>query len=266
MASVTVFDIKRFAVHDGPGIRTTVFMKGCPMDCWWCHNPESRKREPEEVTYTRKLGDKDIESKITYGKKWDTRDLIKEVLKDRVFHEESGGGVTFSGGEPLYQVEALLELLMQCKKHKLHTTVDTCGYAHWSSYEKIMPFTDLFLYDLKLTDEGDHKKFTGVKNELIVDNLIQLLNNQANVELRIPIIPGVNDSQEEIVRYIDLLQHSVKHIPKIHLLPYHSIADNKYLKLNLENRMAGLANDSEVGIEGFKTQLESAGLTVGIGG
>ena len=187
-------------------------------------------------------------------------------MKDRIFHEESGGGITFSGGEPLFQADALLELLMQCKKHGLHTTVDTCGYAQWSNYEKIMPYTDLFLYDLKLIDAEDHVKFTGVKNELIIENLIQLIDNQANVELRIPIIPGVNDSQEEINRYVHFLQNKVKHIPKIHLLPYHTIADNKYLKLNMDNRMTGLVNDTKTGIENFKKQLESAGLTVGIGG
>ena len=149
MTSVTVFDIKRFAVHDGPGIRTTVFMKGCPMDCWWCHNPESRSSMPEEVTYTRVLGDREVESKKVYGKSMTIQQVMDEIVKDEIFFEESGGGVTFSGGEPLYQPEGLLELLKQCKKNGLHTAVDTCGYAKWNSLEKAMSFTDLFLYDLK---------------------------------------------------------------------------------------------------------------------
>ena len=266
MSLVTIFDIKRFAVHDGPGIRTTVFMKGCPMDCWWCHNPESQKSEPEEAIYKRKLGEKEIDARKTYGKMMQIHELMDEILKDSLFHEESDGGVTFSGGEPLFQPEALLELLKQCKEHGIHTTVDTGGYAPWLNYEKIMPFTDLFLYDLKLLDPENHVKFTGVKNELIIENFQKLLTKNVNVELRIPVIPGVNDSREEIQMYTDFLRDIIKHAPKIQLLPYHNIAGNKYRKLNAENRMENIDKVNGLNIDLFKQELESVGLKVGIGG
>ena len=266
MLSVTIFDIKRFAVHDGPGIRTTVFLKGCPMDCWWCHNPESRKSIPEEVNFERKLGEKYIPSKITYGKSMKIHEVIDEILKDKIFFEESGGGVTFSGGEPLSQAEGLLELLKLCKIHGLHTTVDTCGYAQWQSLEKIMPYTDLFLYDLKVMDEEKHAKYTGVKNDLINSNFQKLIKNHANVEIRIPVIPGLNDSEIEIKKFITFIQNTSSGHSKIHLLPYHTTAGNKYLKLNMENRMNGVTRPQESDLEFFKFSLESAGLTVGIGG
>jgi len=266
MTSVTVFDIKRFAVHDGPGIRTTVFMKGCPMDCWWCHNPESRKSEPEKVSYSRMLGDKEVKSRKVYGKLMSVNEVMDEILKDILFFEESGGGVTFSGGEPLFQSTALAELLAQCKQHGLHTTVDTCGYLQWSGFEKIIANTDLFLYDLKLVEPDNHEKYTGVKNELIIENLMKLLDENMYVELRIPVIPGINDSLEEVQRYKDFLEKYVMKALKIHLLPYHNIANNKYQKLNTENRMSEIEESNGVDIIEIKKEIESAGFTVGIGG
>lgn len=268
MSSVTIFDIKRFAVHDGPGIRTTVFFKGCPLDCWWCHNPESRNSDPEDVLYSRQLGGKEIDCRQTYGKSMGIMDLLKVILKDRIFFEESGGGVTFSGGEPLSQSEALLALLQHCTQHGIHTTVDTCGYTQWSNFTKIIPFTDLFLFDLKLMEPKKHEKFTGMKNELIIKNLVGLLGKHAKVELRIPVIPGVNNSFEEINRYIEFLHNRLNKVPKIHLLPFHNSADKKYQKLDMENRMDELKNDSGMGmgLEYFKQALVSAGFTVGIGG
>lgn len=266
MTSVTIFDIKRFAVHDGPGIRTTVFLKGCPLDCWWCHNPESRKAEPEEVACLRMIDGKEIESKKTYGQSMSIRELMKEILKDKLFFEESGGGVTFSGGEPMNQSDALLEVLQQCKKHGLHTTIDTCGYAQWSNFEKVIPFTELFLYDLKMVDLKKHQHFTGVKNELILTNLQKLLDRNLNVELRIPLVPGVNNSKEELERYSYFLQNKIHKSVMIHLLPYHNIGDNKYEKLGLKNRMKEIRNGQGLEIKEVKKELTSAGFEVKIGG
>jgi pyruvate formate lyase activating enzyme len=266
MSSVTLFDIKRFAVHDGPGIRTTVFLKGCPMDCWWCHNPESRKHELEEVSYLRKLGDKEIESKKIYGKVLKVHEIMGEIMKDKIFFEESGGGVTFSGGEPLSQVDGLLALLKACKIHGLHTAIDTCGYAQWQSFEKLLPFTDLFLYDLKLMDAQKHEHFTGVKNDRIIRNLKKLLSKQARVDIRIPVIPGVNDSEEEIWTFLNFLKTLPGKSSKVHLLPYHDIADNKYLKLNLKNRMKGMEKINGTGVEDIRAQFIDAGFEIGIGG
>lgn len=266
MSSVTIFDVKRFAVHDGPGIRTTVFLKGCPLDCWWCHNPESRKAEPEEVIYSRMLGDRVVQSKKRYGKSVTVKELMKEILKDKLFFEESGGGVTFSGGEPLSQVEALQALLEECKKHGLHTTIDTCGYAQWSSFQKIVSYTDLFLYDLKLIHPGRHEKFAGVSNKLIIENLQLLIMEKAMVELRIPVVPGVNNAEEEVQKFIDFLQDTLINVPKINLLPYHNIAENKYQKLKAENRMIGLANKNGLTINDFKNELSALGFDVEIDG
>ena len=236
------------------------------MDCWWCHNPESRNSDPEEVICKRRLRKKEIDYKHTYGKSMAINELLDEIQKDRLFHEESGGGVTFSGGEPLYQPNALLQLLQLCKKAGMNTTVDTCGYAQWKCYEKIMPFTDLFLFDLKLLDAVKHEKFTGVKNELILTNLKKLADNRANLELRIPVIPGVNDSQEEINGLIRFILNTFTIFPKIHLLPYHNIAGNKYLKLDMKNRMEGVVKGEKTNLDPIKSQLESAGMKVGIGG
>lgn len=266
MPTVTIFDIKRFAVHDGPGIRTTVFMKGCPLDCWWCHNPESRNRELEEVKYQRKLGDRDVETTKVYGKVIAIQQVMREVLKDKIFYEESGGGVTFSGGEPLYQTEALYEMLKACSNQGLHTTIDTCGYAQWRVFEKILPFTDLFLFDLKSLNPDKHRKFTGVSHDLILSNLKKLLLKEAMVELRIPWIPGVNNDQEEINAMLKFLEALPGKAHKIHLLPYHEIADSKYKKLKMENRMNQLMTGDGVDIAHYKLQLEASGFSVSIGG
>jgi len=266
MSSVTIFDIKRFAVHDGPGIRTTVFLKGCLLDCWWCHNPESRKHELEAVSYLRKLGDKEIESKKVYGKVLKVHEIMDEIMKDKIFFEESGGGVTFSGGEPMSQADGLLALLKACKSHGLHTAIDTCGYAKWQSFEKLLPFTDLFLYDLKLMDAGKHEQFTGVKNERIIRNLKKLLSKKASVDIRIPVIPGVNDSQMEIEAFMNFLQKLPGKTPKVHLLPYHVIADNKYIKLNVKNRMKGMEKANGTGVEDIRDQFIDAGFEISIGG
>ena len=137
MSTVTIFDIKRFAVHDGPGIRTTVFLKGCPLRCWWCHNPESQAMEPITVEIERKVNGKRLKATKTYGEILETMDLMEILLRDRHFYEESDGGITFSGGEPLIQTEALAELLLECKKNGLHTTVDTSGFAPKEQFEKI---------------------------------------------------------------------------------------------------------------------------------
>ena len=266
MVSLTIFDVKRFAVHDGPGIRTTVFLKGCPLDCWWCHNPESRKKEPEKITYKRKVGGYEVETSKVYGRTINPEELMDEILKDKIFFEESGGGVTFSGGEPLYQIDGLVEMLKRCKLHGMHTVVDTSGYAHWSSIERILPYTDLFLYDLKLIDPQNHQKYTGVNNDLIMQNLEKLLQQNIEVELRIPIVPGVNDSQDVLKHYQDFLEKKLGKAVRISLLTYHNIGDNKYQKLNAENRMKGLANHAGLSVDDFKRELASSGFLVETGG
>ena len=266
MTSVTLFDIKRFAVHDGPGIRTTIFLKGCPLDCWWCHNPESRTPGIEEVNSEWMLGEKKIETIKTYGKHWSSVELMKEILKDSIFFEESGGGVTFSGGEPLIQVNALAELLEQCKKHGLHTCIDTCGYAQWSSFEQVLPLSDLFLFDLKMIDPDRHQQYCGVKNDLIIQNLERLLQHNANVELRIPIIPGINNVRSALELYKAYIGKRLHKSVKIHLLPYHALGHNKYEKLGLDNRMKKVDRSQGIEIDEIKNALASVGFQVEVGG
>ena len=185
-----IFDIKKFAIHDGPGIRTTVFLKGCVMDCWWCHNPESQNLEPEKIIKVNQLNIHE-----TIDRKVSVDEVLEEVEKDRVFYEESGGGVTFSGGEALTQPEFLYSLLEKSKEKNIHTTLDTTGYVKWEILEKISNMVDLFLYDLKLFDDELHQKYTGVSNKLILENLLKLDANKNKIIIRIPIIPTLTDTE-----------------------------------------------------------------------
>lgn len=186
-----VFDIKRFAVHDGPGIRTTVFLKGCPLRCRWCHNPESLEASPCELPKTYHIGTSTFTEMETVGREMSVEELMHELRKEKVFMDESGGGVTFSGGEPLFQPAFLKEMLMACKAEGMHTVVDTSGYAASTVLDSILPFTDLFLFDLKIIDTEIHSHWTGVGNSIILANFDRLISAGARVRVRIPLIPGV---------------------------------------------------------------------------
>lgn len=263
---VTIFDIKRFAVHDGPGIRTTVFMKGCPLRCAWCHNPESQAMKQVSVDITRKLNGTSVPGKKIYGEQMEVDQLMEKVLRDVHFYEESEGGVTFSGGEPLMQAEGLLELLEACKTHGLHTCVDTSGYASWEHYERIMPFTDLFLYDLKNMDPELHFKYTGVDNEAILSNADKLLEKGARVIFRIPVIPGINTRDAEVEALITFLKERAKMMTEVHLLPYHRIAGNKYRRLQMKEHLADVVEPDQQMMHQFKEEFKRTGLEVIIGG
>ena len=171
-----IFDIKRFAVHDGPGIRTSVFLKGCPCSCRWCHNPESIKPYPQKISKTISLDGKTFKKEEFIGSSMCVFDVMSEIRKDKIFYDESGGGVTFSGGEPLMQSEFLLELLKECKNENIHTTVDTSGFVNEGKLLEIIDYVDLFLYDLKLINNELHKKYTGVSNKMILQNIQILVN------------------------------------------------------------------------------------------
>jgi len=266
MSTVVIFDIKRFAVHDGPGIRTTVFLKGCPLRCWWCHNPESQAREPVTVDIERKVNGKSIPAKKTYGEKIEVDALVEVLMRDHHFYEESGGGVTFSGGEPLMQIEGLTQLLESCKRYGLHTTVDTCGFAKREHFEQILAITDLFLYDLKNMDPELHKKYTGVDNGLIQSNANFLLEKGANLIFRIPVIPGINTSDEEVTRMIGFLKERQEFMKEVHLLPYHRIAENKYFRLRMKQQLHEVKEPGKDFMEELKKKFEKTGLDVVIGG
>lgn len=263
---VTIFDIKRFAVHDGPGIRTTVFLKGCPLRCWWCHNPESQEREPVSVDIIRKVNGSSVPGKKVYGEKMEVRALLDILLKDMHFYEESGGGVTFSGGEPLMQPDGLVRLLEACKKQGIHTTVDTCGYASPEQFERILPVTDLVLFDLKHMDPALHKEHTGVDNGPILSNAAYLLKQGAQVIFRIPVIPGINTTDSEVSAMVRFLSEGAGKMKEVHLLPYHRIAGNKYRKLDMEQHLAGVAEPGEQMMFQLKETFKQTGLDVIIGG
>jgi len=237
-----IFDIERNSFVDGPGIRTTVFFKGCNLRCKWCHNPESQNLKKEILFYQSKCTScgrcKDLtvedenflcfnDAKEICGKEYTVDEVFSEVIKDKAFYETSGGGVTFSGGECMLQIDFLLEILKKCKENGIHTAVDTAGHIPWESFEKILPFTDLFLYDIKAMNEEIHKEYTGVTNTRILENLIKLLKSDVDVWVRIPVISGVNDTEDEMQKIKSFFD--INGYPeKVELLPYHAMGEHKY--------------------------------------
>lgn len=247
----TIFDIERNSFVDGPGIRTTVFFKGCNLKCAWCHNPESQCFKPQIMFYKDKckgcgkckevcpynLENCDLCGKCTLycpvdarevcGREYTVDEVFDEVVKDKSYYDNSGGGVTFSGGECMLQIDFLEAVLKKCKENGIHTAVDTAGHVAFEQFERILPYTDLFLYDVKCFDTEKHKKYVGVENDLILQNLERLLKLGVKVWIRIPIISDVNDSVEEIEgikRFLDKIGNP----EKIELLPYHAMGEHKY--------------------------------------
>ena len=242
-----IFELKRFAVHDGDGIRTTVFFKGCPLRCLWCHNPEGISPKVQEAFYAHKClncGEckKDSfsnenclgEAKTVYGNEITLDGILPLLLEDRDFYENSGGGVTLSGGECLMQADFCAELLKQLKNNRIHTAVDTCGFVSKENLDKVIPFTDVFLYDIKAFDNDVHIKCTGASNKIILENILYLDSIGKDIEIRIPYIPDHNDCQiEKIARFLA----PMKHITKIRLLAYHNYAGSKYEALGMKNTL-----------------------------
>lgn len=250
MLTSVIFDIERNSFVDGPGIRTTVFFKGCNLKCAWCHNPESQDFKPQMMFYKDKCKgcgkckeicpapDKctlcgkctfycPVDARKVCGKEYTVDEVFAEIIKDKSYYENSSGGVTFSGGECMLQIHFLCEILKKCKNAGIHTAVDTAGHIPFESFEKILPYTDLFLYDIKCFDSEKHKKYVGVGNELILENLKKLFSANAKIWIRIPIISDINDSIEEMQLIKDFLDKNG--MPeKIELLPYHAMGENKY--------------------------------------
>ena len=261
-----IFDIKRYAVHDGPGIRTTVFFKGCSLHCPWCHNPESIKKEVEEVVTVHKMDGKDFPVKEKVGHWMTVYEVMNEIIKERIFLEESGGGVTLSGGEPLWQAEFLKDLLFSCKEEGIHTALDTTGYASRKTIEQIMDLTDLFLYDLKHMDDKVHIEYTGVSNKPILNNLMFLAEHKKNIFIRVPVIPTINDDKVNLSRMIDFLLPLAPAVQEVDLLPYHAMAAHKYKKFHMENRMINIPEPSEEEMNEIRLRFKQAGFKVNIGG
>ena len=235
-----LFDIQRASFVDGPGIRTTVFFKGCNLRCAWCHNPESQSAKKEMLFYKNRctgcgkckekcpnsLEKCDFCGKCALfcphdareicGREYTLDEVLREVIKDKAIYENSGGGVTFSGGECMLQIDFLEEILKRCKEEGIHTAVDTAGHVPPEYFERIIPYTDLFLYDVKISDTEKHKKYVGVGNELILSNLDRVLSRDCRVIVRTPVIVGINDSEEEIKAITKIAARA----EKIELLPY----------------------------------------------
>ncbi len=260
-----VFDIRRYSVHDGPGIRTTVFLKGCPLRCRWCHNPESRRDVPEEVDRVYRLEDKEIRVKEVLGRFMSPAEVVEEVLKDKQFYEESAGGATISGGEPLQQIRFLVELLTLLKEQGVHTTVDTSGFAPNVAVQQVAHLTDLFLYDIKHMATFEHQSLTGVRNDVVLHNLRYLVKAGREVIIRYPMIPGMNDSEENL-NAMEALFTEMPALREIHILPYHSIANGKYKRLGVENTMEGVAEPTHDRVAQVADRFRKLGLTVKIGG
>jgi pyruvate formate lyase activating enzyme len=306
----TVFDIKKYAIHDGPGIRTTIFFQGCPLSCWWCHNPESQSHRPVLLYRANRCAlcgtcvetcpqdgiqlflagelrsrgaaepgqwdDKKmpglgvIEANSGYaitdrtkcsvcgscaeicyhgarevsGKVLGVKEVMAEIERDLPFYDQSGGGVTFSGGEPLMQPDFLAALLRACKAREIHTVVDTSGHTTWQVIDGLRRDIDLFLYDLKLIDNQRHKKYTGISNELILHNLQRLAQSGAQLEIRIPLIPGINDDRENLERSAELIA-GLPGVKGVELMAYHDIAAAKYASLGLVYRLSDIKPPTE---------------------
>ena len=302
MAKGTIFDIKRYAIHDGPGIRTTVFLKGCSLRCQWCQNPEGQETYPEIILRSSrcatechecvsvcpleaisKYGNsieidkarcnlcRECEEVCVYealevvGREVAVQEVMEEIEKDKIFFDESGGGITFSGGEPLMQVDFLEPLIKEIKKKNIHVTLDTSGYVSFEDLERISDKVDLFLYDLKIMDDAKHKKYTGVSNKLILENLRNLIEQGNSVVVRIPLISGINDDDQSIHMFVDFLQ-SLKNIKQINLLSYHRGGREKYKRLRREKSQKTFHSPSDERIEEVKKVFADSGFSVKTGG
>jgi len=261
-----VFDIRRFTVHDGPGIRCTIFLKGCPLSCCWCHNPESQNSLPETTVKALSLEGRIFKEEEVSGIWMNIDEIIEEVEKDRVFYDESGGGVTISGGEPTFQADFLIILLKELKARGLHVALDTCGYADWIRLAETMNYVDLYLYDLKVMDEDLHIRYTGASNKQILENMQKLAGSGKKIIIRVPVIPGINDSDENFSALQSYLGRMKPAVMEISLLPFHAAAENKYKRFGRENFMKNVKSTPREALDERKKELEAIGFIVKIGG
>lgn len=314
MPTGIVTNIQRYSLKDGPGIRTTVFLKGCPLSCAWCHNPETVSRQPEILVVEARcvrcgacveacpnhqpvgapadvvaaaqilsgragwLGGKPVcllcgacvdecptGARAMVGRAMTVKELLEELLADRVFYEDSGGGVTFSGGEPLLQFEFLHAALAACRERGLHTAVDTSGFAPREHVLAVAAVADLILYDVKLLDETRHHEFTGVPNERILANLRALAAMHSNIWLRVPLIPGVNDDPADLDA-VARLAASLSGIRQVNLLPYHKTGIHKFARLGQQYHLTEIQPPSAEQMQAAAARLAGSGVSVVLGG
>ena len=301
MITGTVCDIMKFSTRDGPGIRTTVFLKGCPLSCWWCHNPESQSARPQlmfrpnlcnqcltclsvceqgAISARDGIVSTDLDkctlcqacaeacytgAREIVGREMTVAEVMAQVERDIPFYDESGGGVTLSGGEPLLQRDFSLALLQACKEKDIHTAVDTSGFAPWQVLDRIRPYVDVFLYDLKLIDAARHQEFTGASNVLILQNLRALAERGHTIAVRVPIIPGINDD-DETLRQIGTFAAALPRLSSVSILPYHQAGVEKYRRLHQAYRLPDARPPSDERMAEIAHTLQRFGLQVKIGG
>lgn len=297
----TIFNLARYSTHDGPGIRTAVFFKGCPLSCWWCHNPESQSPSPqlifredrcihcfacvnacphqalvvidENPTAVRDSCELSGECvRVCYsgareivGKRMTSAEIMNEIEKDTVFYDESGGGVTFSGGEPFMQPRFLTSLLKLSKERRIHTAVETCGFVDPEILAGASTYVDQYLYDLKIIQDENHRRFTRVSNALILQNLRYLARSHNHVVIRFPVIPSVNDDEENVSQLGEFVS-SLRAIEEIDVLPYHELGIAKYKRLGVNYKMQETKPPSSEEVTSIAERLREYGLKVKVGG
>ena len=245
-----IYKIQRFSIHDGPGIRTTLFFQGCPLSCFWCHNPES------QIPLTQE--EKNVVASVV-------KEAVSQIRKDEIFYEQSSGGVTFSGGEPLMQPDLLFRLAKECRDLGIHTCLDTSGYADPKMVEASASRFDLILYDLKLIEESAHQKYTRRPIGPVLDNLVILSKKKTPLRIRFPMIPGITDTPSNIESLLDFLtDHTIYR--DIHILPLHKAAKGKYQQLKKENKVDHLDVPTKAQVADLAKKFESKGFNVFIGG
>lgn len=280
-----ILNIQKFCTHDGPGIRTTVFLKGCPLHCLWCHNPESIDPRPQKIVDRSRciscgrcetLCDESVcrfcgacaeaclqEAITIHGKTMTSEEIFEAVMADRVFYETSGGGVTFSGGEPLLQAKTLKPLMVKLKQAGCHIALDTTGHMPYHVIESLLPVVDLWLYDLKGMDPVRHVLHTGVDNRQILDNLKRLAEGGHRLWIRMPLIEGMNTAEEEIEEAVHLIR--TLSVEQINLLPYHRYGQDKFLREDLPGNLE-LVQPQQATLERIRHQMQKTGKPIYIGG
>lgn len=291
----TIYNIQRFSLHDGPGIRTTVFLKGCPLKCRWCHNPESQRLRPQlSLVEEQCMGCgsclaacevhvlEEGRHRIDFGacracgrcaqlcpagaleilgREASAEEVLQEAVRDSAFYASSGGGITISGGEPTMQPEFALEILSGAQNKGIHTAMETCGYAKWAVFQRLLPHLNMVLYDVKQMDGALHRAYTGVDNGLILENLKKLCAKEQRVEVvvRMPVIPGYSDQREHF-RALSRFLTGMERVPRVEVLPYNPLAESKYPRLGMAYQPGRLDETDGNSPEALCSLLEEAGI------